>query len=300
MPSLSISLVTPTLNAGPYLREALESVAAQRHQDLEVIVADGGSTDESLEIAHRFSYVTVLPGPDAGIYDGMNRGLRHAGGEIVGILNADDRLAEGTLNKVVEVFTADLELDVITGGFLVFGSQGQLARLLPGSRILSFEGLVFGVPGINARFFRRRLLDQIGFFDQEIGLAADRELLVRLLRRNPKRATIDTVLYHYRAHAGSHTLAGDRRARTRVWQSHFQLAKQMMNHPATCPHERRVWRLLQSLEGAKLIASRARGGKAGEAISIARTLFGENHAWLADLPAALVAWRRWRGQHSGA
>ena len=97
---MRITLVTPTLNADRYLLEALASVRAQQWPDVEHIVMDGGSTDDTLEILGRDPAVRVESGADGGLYDAINRGVALASGDVVGFLNADDVLAPGALAAV--------------------------------------------------------------------------------------------------------------------------------------------------------------------------------------------------------
>ena len=102
---LAITLIMPTLNAQNTIAEALESVAAQRYSgNVEVIVADGGSNDNTLETARRYDFVRLLSGGDNSIYEGYNRGIHAAEGEIIGFFNADDILATGTLNIIAKAF----------------------------------------------------------------------------------------------------------------------------------------------------------------------------------------------------
>ncbi len=116
---MKISIVTPVLNDTRVVC-AVDSILSQSHHQLELIVVDGGSTDGTLEIleGYRGHITTLISEPDNGIYDAMNKGIRHATGDVVGILNADDRYADPfVLRDAVAVF-ADEETDACYGDLI--------------------------------------------------------------------------------------------------------------------------------------------------------------------------------------
>ena len=114
---MKISIITPVFN-DPRVSRALDSILAQRHDhELELVVVDAGSTDGTMEILATYSdrISTLISEPDDGIYDGMNKGIRRATGDVVGILNADDRYADNlVLHDVMEAFE-DNETDACYG-----------------------------------------------------------------------------------------------------------------------------------------------------------------------------------------
>ena len=94
---MRITIVTPSLNRGSMLADALESVIAQNDRDVEHIVVDGGSTDMTAAVLLRFPTIKVVAEPDRNLYEALNKGVRAATGEIIGFLNTDDRLSPGAL-----------------------------------------------------------------------------------------------------------------------------------------------------------------------------------------------------------
>ena len=105
MPS-RISVITPTRNMGHFLEPCILSNMAQFYPDLEHIVVDGASTDNSVEILRRYPHLRWVSEPDKGLSDGLNKGIRMATGDIIGWCNADDLYLPGTLIVVNESFTA--------------------------------------------------------------------------------------------------------------------------------------------------------------------------------------------------
>ena len=117
---MKISIVTATYNSGATLADTLRSILAQTHTDFEVIVADGGSTDNTADIVRQFApqfgeRLHWFSKPDRGLYDAMNKGIARSTGEVVGILNSDDFYTdEHVLARVVGAL-ADPNIDACYG-----------------------------------------------------------------------------------------------------------------------------------------------------------------------------------------
>lgn len=296
MPIIKISLIMPALDAETFIGKALDSVAAQAGdlKSIEVVVADGGSSDRTRQIAEHYSFVRVLDGADNGIYEGFNRGLAAAKGEIIGFLNADDLLANGALDIVRDSFKRSNSPDYISGG-ITLG-----APLLPGTAKchggpMSVPGLLFGIPAINARFFKQSLMRKLDGFAPEAGLAADREILLRVLKSGARSSNTDRVLYHYQVHSGSMTIAGNDAARARVWQAELELADYLDSKEVLTMNEKKWTQRTRALVHLKRrytayrTLTNAAGDPNGSFLS---------PAWRHIAPT-LIAWRYWRGRLSG-
>lgn len=117
-----ISIITVTYNSAETLRDTIESVLSQSHSDWEHIIVDGCSSDSTLSLIHQYDSryngrLKLISEKDSGIYDAMNKGLRLASGEIVGILNSDDfYTTPNVLKRVAEAFEkGDCNFDAIYG-----------------------------------------------------------------------------------------------------------------------------------------------------------------------------------------
>lgn len=223
MPDLTI--VTPSLNAAAVIGDCLRSVAEQS-LPAEHIVVDGYSSDATAAlVAVRGGRVRFLQAKPEGIYAAVNTGIGAASGEIVGILHADDFYpSPGVLERVVGAF-ADPTVGACFGD-LCYVDAGEPARVVRYWRAGDFRAarLRHGwMPPHPTFFARRRLYAELGLYREDLGTAADYELMLRfLLRHGVRAAYIPEVLVHMRAGGASNAswrarLAANRMDR-RAWQ----------------------------------------------------------------------------------
>ena len=194
---MKISVITPVYNdtrVGCALSSAL---AQQTDHELETIVIDAGSEDGTLEALESFgNQIDVLVSePDDGIYDGMNKGIARATGDLVGILNADDRYADDSvLRDVAEAFSCH-DIDVCYGNVVYEDEPGRTVRYWRSGRSSELKWLLGWMPPHAGFFVRREVYERLGAFNPELSIAADYELMLRLLLKHRlKSAHIDRVL----------------------------------------------------------------------------------------------------------
>lgn len=180
-----LTILTAAYNSAATIADTLRSVAEQRYPDIEHIVIDGASKDDTLAIVEREgARVTKLVSePDKGIYDAYNKGIGLANGEIIGFLNSDDFYCHaGVLDAVMAAFAADPDLDAVHAD-LVYVDQADTTRVTRHwrSRPCTKASLRRGyIPAHPTVFLRRRVYDKAGLFDIKYRLAADYEFLLRI------------------------------------------------------------------------------------------------------------------------
>lgn len=258
---LRFSILTPTLNRRAMLWEAIASVKAQGWAEVEHIVADGGSIDGTLEMLASASNVRVLPGPDGGIYEGMNKAVAAARGDVVGWLNSDDLYTPRAFAIVAAAFEARPEVSAVCGSAQV--SCGGVAERVYTSECvadLSPGALLIGPTLPNAWFFRRSVFDAVGLFDTNLSFAADSDFMQRFAKAGLQRATTPALLYNYRRHAGSATLHG---APEPVREDMLRLAEKWRNDDD--PQVRIAARALEGRCRAMLALGALRKGRVGDA-----------------------------------
>ncbi len=210
---MKVTLITPTLNAARYLPEMLASVRSQQWPDLEHLVIDGGSTDGTVEIVSDDPDLILVRQRSTGLYAALNEGVSLARGDVIAFVNGDDLLASGALSTLTAAFESHPGAMMSSGGSVVFRDEADghsIERTVndDGVKRLREQDVTHGFPMLNARIYRRSLLESVGPFDTRWPRCPDHELLLRVVDANPRRASVDDVVYHYRAHPRSLTFRG--------------------------------------------------------------------------------------------
>jgi glycosyltransferase involved in cell wall biosynthesis len=253
----TISIVTPCLNRSQFIEEAVQSVLNQNYTNVEHIVVDGGSTDGTLEILRRYQHLRVISEPDQGVYDGLNKGVGLARGEIIGHLNSDDFYEQNVFASVARRFTEAPELDAVSGGAIVFEEQADGVRrtiaqyLAPRDVELSYQNITVGVPIINARFFRKRVYDRVGLYDTRYRIAADRDFLLRAAQAGIKSEPLGCLVYHYRQHPGSLSISGQSLQRLKMAREYLSIAESYFQTDRVSSDVSRYCRLWHRKEAAE-------------------------------------------------
>ncbi|PHS70954.1 MAG: glycosyl transferase [Methylophaga sp.] len=200
---MKISIITVCYNASEFIRYAIESVLAQSYPDIEYIVIDGASNDGTLEIINEYSkdIKHIVSEPDQGIYDAMNKGLKMATGDIIGTLNADDFYSDNdVLNRVSECFR-DESVDAVYAD-LVYVNQIETDKTVRLWKSRCFISGLFKqgwVPPHPTFFTRKQVYKNYGYFDLKYKLAADFELLFRMIEVNKiKTVYVPSILVKMR------------------------------------------------------------------------------------------------------
>lgn len=199
---MKVTIITATYNSSDTVRDTLLSVASQSYPFIEHIVIDGDSADDTLDIVREFSHVSRLVSEkDNGIYDAMNKGIALATGDIVGILNSDDFFADDdVVARIVQAFIRSGS-DAVYGD-LLFVNRRNVSKVkrvwVAGDyrRALLYRGWM---PPHPTFYVRRYCYEQFGNFNTHFKVAADYDMLIRLLLVNRIRVTyIPRVLINMR------------------------------------------------------------------------------------------------------
>lgn len=280
--ALSFSIVTPCLNRARSIERAIESVLAQNYPAFEHIVVDGGSTDGTREILARYSRLHVISEPDRNLYDAINKGLRLARGDVVGLLNSDDVYAPGAFAAAAAVF-ADPAVEMVIGGAEIFtledGRETVVRRYIgPRATGLQEANAVGNVTLINSAFWRRSLHARIGWFDDRFPLAADKDFWMRLVLAPPAHRILPRVLYRYLSHPGSLTFS-DNDLRDKLSAHLLTVARTRL---AECPsntREHAAYRRWHAWAVGYRIGQHVRHGRLPDAMRTARDGWVTDAAW---------------------
>jgi len=186
-----ISIVTPSYRRSDWLKLCIASVADQAGE-VEHIVQDAGSDDGTLAWLPGDKRVKAFVEKDQGMYDGINRGLRRAGGEILAYLNCDEQYLPGALGAVSSYFEQHPHVDVLFGDVVMVGPEGQYLYHRKMQTPLKYHTWTCHLSTLScAMFFRRRVVFEWGeLFDPRLRDVGDGEWMVRLLRRGARMAAL--------------------------------------------------------------------------------------------------------------
>jgi glycosyltransferase involved in cell wall biosynthesis len=205
------SIVTPSLNQGRFLADALESVRLQDYPEVEHLVLDGNSTDDTVERLRRlddkpgWEHLSWRSEKDCGQSDALNRGLKLASGDIVAWLNSDDRYRPGCFRHVARVFAENPDVDIVYGDLAIMDEAGAVQRVrreIDFDRFILLYHRVLYIP-TPSTFFRRRVFEDGNWLRLDLHYAMDYEFFLRLAHAGYRIKHTSRVLADFRVHPAS-------------------------------------------------------------------------------------------------
>lgn len=187
--NLKISIITVCFNSEKTIRDTIESVIAQDYTDIEYIIVDGGSNDSTMSIIQEYedSINTVITELDKGIYDAMNKGIKLATGDVIGILNSDDIFENSlVISDVIKLFKSIPTVSLIFGDVVIVDpiKTENIIRFCSSENFRRWK-LRFGwMPPHPATFIKKTVYEQVGNYSLDYKISADYELFVRMLMVN--------------------------------------------------------------------------------------------------------------------
>ena len=181
-----VTVVTPSYNQGRFIRATIESVLSQRYPNVEYIVLDALSNDETAAVCADYAdRLTFVSEKDLGQSDAINKGFRRARGEIVAWLNSDDVLLPGAIERAVEALLREPELGAVYGEGYQIDAEGNVKQRFAVTEPFNLWKLVYMSDYILQQtvFFRRTVFDEVGFLDEKLHYGLDWEILMRIGKR---------------------------------------------------------------------------------------------------------------------
>ncbi|MBO1362879.1 glycosyltransferase [Prevotella sp. A2931] len=205
-----ISVITVCYNSSKTISRTFESLLNQSNKDFEYIVIDGASTDGTIDIIKRYLpkfkdaniRLQWVSEPDHGIYNAMNKGIKKASGNIIGILNSDDQYFPWTIETISQISIKYPDYDIYHG--LLKHISNQKTTRITGT---SSENLYKGMIEHPTCFVRKKTYEELGAFDEKYTYVADYDLMLRYKKANKKFYFIEKILATFDEGGGGNSRA---------------------------------------------------------------------------------------------
>lgn len=201
--TMKVSIITSCYNREATIRESIESVLYQVYDDIEYIIVDAKSTDKTLDIINEYKdrITTIISEPDNGMYEGINKGIKLATGDIIGLLHSDDVFyADDTISRIVnEIKRTKSQLVYGNGIFVKPSNMNHIMRDWISGQYIPSKITRGWLPLHTTVFAKRQVFDIVGFYDERYKISADSDWLIRCLyKANLKVAYINDYIVRMR------------------------------------------------------------------------------------------------------
>lgn len=205
-----VSVIVPSYQQGRFLRYTLDSVLSQDFRDLECLVIDGGSTDETIDVLRSYNDDRLhwVSEKDSGQSDAINKGLGMASGEFLTYLNSDDLLLPGAISAVIGAFEPNSQADIIYGDMRFIDADGTTRQHFEG-RPFDLEEALSGHNPISqpGTFWRRRVTQRIGLMADDMHFCMDLDYWIRAYFDGFQLVYVPGERSAFRVHDESKTVA---------------------------------------------------------------------------------------------
>ncbi len=246
---MKISIITSCYNREATIRDAIESVLAQNYSDVEYIIVDGASTDNSLNIINEYKgrVAKVVSEPDHGMYEGINKGLRAATGDIIGLVHSDDFLySPNTISRIVEKFQ-QTGADFLYGDGLFVNPENtsKVVRNWVGGDYRLWKVKHGWLPLHPTCYIRRDVMEKRGLYNETFKIAADSDLLFRYLLGGDLSVA---YLHEYIVRMRMGGLSTDSAKRKQMWREDIRMYHSHGMNPVITKLEKMMWKVPQFIK----------------------------------------------------
>ena len=243
---MKVSIITSCYNRAATIRSAIESVLAQDYNDIEFIVVDGSSTDGSLDIIREYvdRISIIISEPDHGMYEAINKGIRVATGEIIGLLHSDDFFYDnGVIGRIVKrIKRTHADFLYGDGLFVNPDNTNKVVRNWIGGGYRLWKVRHGWLPLHPPCYIRRDVMMRLGLYNESYKIAADSDLLVRYLLTGGLTVT---YLNEYIVRMRMGGLSTDSAKRKKMWEEDIRVYVSHGLWPTLTKLEKMAWKVPQ-------------------------------------------------------
>lgn len=195
MKEWKVSLITVSYNAEKTIERTIKSVLSQSYPNIEYVIVDGASTDGTMELVnkHGSKIDVVISEPDDGIYDAINKGIRHSSGDIIGIINSDDWYEQNAVETVVEAFRK-YDVEVTCGNVMTHNAFGESDIIHANLDRDPIYGNTIPHPSL---FVKREVYEELGLYDTNYTIAADYKWMLNCIKSDRRIRYLDCIIAHF-------------------------------------------------------------------------------------------------------
>ena len=245
---MKVSIITSCFNRDATIGQTIESVLAQDYPDIEYIVIDGASSDCSMDVIGRYrddgALAKVVSEPDNGMYEAINKGIRLASGDVVGLLHSDDFFYNThVISDIVRIFN-ETGADIVYGNGLYVDAvcTDKVVRNWVSGRYHRWKVRFGWLPLHPTVYIRREVLNRCGLYDESYKIAADSDFLVRYLyEANLKVYYLNEYIVRMRMGG----LSTDKKRRKKMWEEDIRMYRSHGFNPTLTKIQKMVWKVPQ-------------------------------------------------------
>lgn len=250
-----ISIIVPSYNQGQFIADTIASILSQGIDDIEILVMDGGSTDQTVSILRNYGdRIHWISECDKGQSDAINKGMSRVHGGILAYLNSDDRYAQGALRLVLDAFQRNPSADIVYGDINYIDSQGSLIR---SGKTIDFDYNIFRYDYDficqPASFWRRSVIERIGMMDLGLRYHMDYDFFMRAAAAGCRFYHLRQPLADFRFHGESKTVNGSQSDRERFWSDREKIVMPHRVQLSSPDATRLLHKLLRAVFRGRLI-----------------------------------------------
>lgn len=244
---MKISIITVCYNREHTIKECIESVLSQDYDNIEYIIVDGASTDSTMDIINQYRdrIATIISEPDHNLYEAINKGIRIATGDVIGLLHSDDYLFDNNVITKIAKTIHETGCDFLYGNGLIINEKNKVVRKWISGSYRLWKIRHGWLPMHTSCYIRKKVIEKKGNYNETYSIAADTELLLRYL------ITGDLIVVNINQYVVKMRMGGistNRQKIKQLWLEDFRAYRSHGLNPVLSRIEKICWKIPQFIK----------------------------------------------------